>query len=78
MIELSHGQITLIILLAWVSGFFSALAFFYPLGRRHGIEAVSQHLRASDAAKKVEGKEIIETLARNVGAKIRGGSPTTN
>lgn len=64
------GQMITVGVLAWVSGALTAGAFLYPLGRRHGIEALAQHWRGALI------DDEVEKIARKAGAKVRRRTTT--
>lgn len=46
MIENTY-QLVALVIFTWGAGFLSAAALFYPIGRRHGIDALAKHWKES-------------------------------
>lgn len=59
-------------LFSFLTGFLSAAALFYPVGRRHGIQALADHWKG------VKRDDEVAKIARNAGAKVRGPNQTTD
>jgi hypothetical protein len=59
----------------WSVGFLAGATLFYPIGRRHGITVMADHM------KKWRGRneeDPIEKLAASVGARVRGDIAAKN
>jgi hypothetical protein len=68
-------QFIISIVVMWSFGFLSGAALFYPIGRRHGIDALAEHMKKWRGG---TNEDPIEKLAASVGARVRGDIAAKN